>query len=423
MLVIKDRLYKNSGEYIDLNIVSNNDFSDNTRLKTQVHQTIGDYDIFEWIGEGATSIKMQLYFANEEEFVFFKQFAYGTQMTLVRQNFRNVIINLTSDLSPSYTYFGNYTVNVEFTTARDPSQTTDFDINIFSYNVGSKKTLFDKLQITSEKIFSFVGNINEKIGVFTNSIELATSLINNITQALTSSQSILTTPLNTIQRSSANIVQAISTINQSLNNISFIISTTPSNIGSIFTGIVSATESLFEVFSSDIQDEQLTVNANFGCDVINTIYNADFNDDIYGSSQNVTILKEQNDMLKILFLCGLIANLEEKISEINSVSLLNLTYYKTTFEKAYLYIISSDIIDPDLRQQTELCKIRFFRTYNNLYAKATKVIEVNVEIPTSLHSIVYNVNGNLDFFNETMQLNNIVNVGFVSGKILVLSND
>ena len=72
MLIIKNRLYKNSGEYIDLNIVSNNDFSDNTRLKTQVHQTIGDYDIFEWIGEGATSIKMQLYFENEEEFIFFK---------------------------------------------------------------------------------------------------------------------------------------------------------------------------------------------------------------------------------------------------------------------------------------------------------------------------------------------------------------
>ena len=86
-------------------------------------------------------------------------------------------------------------------------------------------------------------------------------------------------------------------------------------------------------------------------------------------------------------------------------------------------ITSSEIIDTDLRWQIDLCKTRFFRTYNNLYSKTTKTREVNVTIPTSLHSIVHNVNGNLDFFNETMQLNNIVNTGFVSGKILVLSNE
>lgn len=423
MLIIKDRLYKNSGEYIDLNIITNNDLSDTIPLKTQIHQTIGDYDIFEWIGQGATSIKMQLYFQSEEEFIVFKLFVFGTQMTLVRKNFRNVIVNITGDISPSYTYYGNYIVNVEFTTARDPSQTTDFDINIFSYDVGSKKTLLDKLSIASEKIISFVGNTNEKIGTVTNTIELSTTLINNTAQALASSQSILTTPLGAIQRSGANIVEAISSINQSLNNISFILKTSPSNIQSIFTGISSATESLFNVFSSDNLNEGLIMNSNLGCDIINAIYNADFNDDIYGSSENVLTLKKQNDMLKILFLTGLIANLEEKISEMNTVSLLNLNYYKTSFEKSYFYIISNEITDPDLRWQAELCKIRFFRTYNNLYSKATKVIEFNVDIPTSLHAIVYSVNGNLDFFDETMQLNNIVNVGFVNGKILVLSND
>ena len=75
------------------------------------------------------------------------------------------------------------------------------------------------------------------------------------------------------------------------------------------------------------------MNANLGCDIINVIYNADYNNDIYGSSQNVSDIKKQNDMLKILFLTGLIANLEEKIAQINRISLLNLNYYKTSFEK------------------------------------------------------------------------------------------
>lgn len=423
MLIIKDRLYKSGGEYLDLNIIANDNFTDNISLKTQIHKTIGDYDIFEWVGNAATSIKMQLFFQNEEDFIAFKLFTFGVQMTLVRKEFRNVIVNLTNDIGSIYTNNGNYIVSVEFTTARDPTQTTDFDINIFTYDAGSKKSLFDKLRIASEKIFSFVGNVNEKIGVFTNSIELTTSLINNIAQALASSQSILTTPLNTIQKAGSNIVEAISTVNQSLSNIIFIINTAPSNIDSIFTGITDATQNLFNIFASENQDGELSINANFGCDIINAIYNIDYNDDIYGDSENVVNLKKQNDMVKILFLCGLIANLEEKIAQIGKISLLNLNYYKTSFEKSCLLITSSEIIDADLRWQIELCKIRFSRTYNNLYSKATKIREVNITIPTSLHSIVYNVNGNLDFFNETMQLNNIINTGFVSGKVLVFSND
>jgi len=124
-----------------------------------------------------------------------------------------------------------------------------------------------------------------------------------------------------------------------------------------------------------------------------------------------------------LFLCGLLINLEEIVGDIDKISLADLDYYKTSFNKSYAYIVSKDIIDQNLRTEMELCKIRFFKVYGNLYAKSIKTIEVNIEIPTSLHTIVYNINGNLDFFDETMQLNNIVNVGFVSGKILVLSND
>ena len=208
-----------------------------------------------------------------------------------------------------------------------------------------------------------------------------------------------------------------------MQNISFIITTTPTEISNIYINISTATQDLFNVFSAENQDEEIKMNVNFGCDTINLIYNTDFNEDIYGSSQNVVELKQSNDMLKILFLCSLIANLEDKISELGTVNLPNLNYYKNSFEKAYLYIIASNVIDTDLRRQVDLCKIRFFRIYNNLYQKAIKVREVNIEIPTSLHQIVYNTNGNLDFFDETMQINNIVNTGFVNGKILVLYND
>lgn len=422
MLTIKDRLYKNNGEYFDIKILTSEPFKDNIPLKAQVHKTIGNYDLFEWLGVGATSIRMQLCFLTEEEFEAFKFFALGVQMTLVRRDFRNVIVNIVGDLSIAYTYYGYYVCDIEFTTAKDPLQSIDFYINVFTYDVGSKKTLLNKLQIALQKIISFVGNVTEKIGAFISSIEAVTALINNIAQALASSQSILTAPLNTIKRSGANITDAISTITQTLQNIPFIIKTAPTEISSIFTNISAASQDLFNVFSAENPDEEIKMNLNFGCDTINLIYNADFDKDIYGNSQNVIELRQSNDMLKILFLCSLIANLEEKISEMGIVNLLSLNYYKNSFEKAYLYITASDVIDSDLRRQLDLCKIRFFRTYNNLYQKAIKVREIDVKKPTSLHSIVYNVNGNLDFFDETMQLNNIVNAGFVSGKILVLYN-
>jgi len=423
MLVIKDRLYKNGGEYIDLNIISSESFSDTTTLKTQVHQTIGDYDIFERIGLGATSIKVPLYFATEEEYISFKLFVQNSQMTLVRSNFRNLIVNVIGDLSPSYTNNGNYIVTVEFTTALDPSQSIDFDINIFSYDIGSKKTFIDKLRLSAEKIITFVGNANAKIGSFTNSIELTTALINNNAQALAASQSILTTPINSIKRTVENIVDSISTVTQSLNNVVFIAKTTPSEIGNIINSVINATESLFAIFAFDNQNEQTKMNATFGSSILNAIYDINFTEEIFGSSQNVLEIMQLNEMLKVLFLCGLLINLEETVGNIDKISLVDLDYYKTSFNKSYAYVASKDIIDQNLRTEMELCKIRFFKVYGNLYAKSIKTIEVNIEIPTSLHTIVYNINGNLDFFNETMQLNNIVNVGFVSGKILVLSND
>jgi hypothetical protein len=417
----RDILFKNGGEYREINILTDTNIDVNTTLKSQVQENLGDFATYQYIGEGATTITLSLYFANQQEFNDLKSFVIGEQLTLRRQNFTDQIVNCTGSISQSQTSHGQITATFEFTTARDGTEMDDFNFTFVAQDVSSSTTFLSKLQGASAKIFSFVGNVNEKIGNFTGKIGIVADSIANIGLAIASANTILTTPSSQIKNSTSSVTGAISSITQALQNVIFVIKSTPSDISAIFIGITSAMKSVFTVFSSDDDDEQARMNANFGSSVIDIIIETNFNNGIYGSSQNVIEMKQQNEMLKVMLFSSLIVNLAEILKEMNTVSIRDLQVYKQSFDKAYSFCILSDIIDADFRNELELCKIRFYSTYKNLLSKARDVYELNVEVATSLHQIVFSVNGNLDYFDETMKLNNIINTGFVSGKIFVVT--
>ena len=417
----KDILFKNGGEYREINILTDTNIDVNTTIKSQVQENLGDFATYQYIGEGATTITLSLYFSSQQEFNDLKYFALGQQMTLRRQNFADQVVNCTNSISQSQTSHGQITATFEFTTARDGTEMDNFNFTFVAEDVGSSATFLSKLQSASAKIFSFVGNVNEKIGNFTGKIGIISDSIANIGLAAASTSTTLTTPISQIKNSASNVTGAISSITQSLKNVIFVITSTPSDISAIFTGVTSAMKSVFTVFSSDDDDEQARMNASFGSSVIDTIIETNFDDGLYGSSQNVIEMKKQNEMLKVMLCSGLIVNLVEILKEMNTVSSRDLQVYKKSFDKAYSFCILSDAIDTDFRNELELCKIRFYSGYKNLLAKASNIYEVNLEVATSLHQIVFSVNGNLDYFDETMKLNNIINIGFVSGQIFVVT--
>ncbi len=105
-----------------------------------------------------------------------------------------------------------------------------------------------------------------------------------------------------------------------------------------------------------------------------------------------------------------------------SSNIVDLQKMKTNTEKIYNYIINRNFITNDFKIQLDLFRIAFFKKYNYLYDNTQKIVEIEVFIPTSIMVIVYRVNGNLDYLEDTIKLNNIYNTGNVIGKIKVISN-
>ena len=64
----------------------------------------------------------------------------------------------------------------------------------------------------------------------------------------------------------------------------------------------------------------------------------------------------------------------------------------------------------------------FFRSYQPLYNSAAKVVILKLDEPRFLADVVYSVNGNFNYYQETRKLNNIIG-SVVQGVVEVISND
>ena len=64
----------------------------------------------------------------------------------------------------------------------------------------------------------------------------------------------------------------------------------------------------------------------------------------------------------------------------------------------------------------------FFSIFKILYVDSLKVIEISVPETAMLSDVVYSINGNFDYLEDTKRLNNIIGMA-VKGTILVVRND
>ena len=64
----------------------------------------------------------------------------------------------------------------------------------------------------------------------------------------------------------------------------------------------------------------------------------------------------------------------------------------------------------------------FFRLFRVLYERSVKVISVELPEVVFLTDVVYSINGNFDYLEETKKINNVIGTK-VSGTILVVKND
>lgn len=416
--------------YLELNVIIEDSFSENNNYKAVINRNIGNNDTFQYLGIGSTEITFSVYFKNEKEYYELLNFIKtGEQCLLVCNFFPLVPVNILSfsDVKKYYNFFGS--ISITITDALNPAFNTD---RLFSSyldyldsekeGIADKKSLLDKMRELGEKIFKYVGNINEKIGKITGTISEYSSAINNVCQGLASSQSIITNPLNSVKNSIDNVLGGVSAIFNAFDNMKNSIINAPNDVKDFLNRINLMGDDFKNLFKSGDKKIDLEYSNNFLQDVSNAIINNDFNQDIIGDSYNANDLRDSNDCFKTLMLTNLLINLYENTSEMQSSNKIDLEKLRKNTEKIYNYIILRSFVPSDFKMQLELFRVAFFRQYNYLYNNSQSVIDINVLTPTSIHVIVYKINGNLDYLEDTIKLNNIYNTGNVIGKIRVISN-
>lgn len=416
--------------YLELNVIIEDNFTENNNYKAVINRNIGNNDTFQYLGIGSTEITFSVYFKNEKEYYELLNFIKtGEQCLFVCNFFPLVPINILSfsDVKKYYNFFGS--ISITITDALNPAFNTD---KLFSSyldyldsekeGIANKKSLLDKMRELGEKIFKYVGNINEKIGKITGAISEYSSAINNICQGLASSQSIITNPINSVKNSVDNVLGGISAIFNSFDNMKNSITNAPNDVKDFLNRINLIGDDFKNLFKSGDKKADLEYSNNFLQDVSNAIIKNDFNQDIAGDSYNANDLRDSNDCFKTLILTNLLIGLYENTAEMQSGNKIDLEKLRKNTERIYNYIILRNFVPNDFKMQLELFRVAFFRQYNYLYNNSQNVIDINVLAPTSIHVIVYKINGNLDYLEDTIKLNNIYNTGNVIGKVRVISN-
>lgn len=416
--------------YLEIDVITDNPFDEENNYKAVVNRNIGNNDTFQYLGIGSTEISFNVVFKNEEEYYDFYNFIkVGEQCIIICSFFPAVPVNILKfgKITKYFNFFGS--IEITITDALNPALNTD---NLFgSYldylntekaSNADKKSLLDKMTEIGEKIFKFVGGLNEKIGKFTNAINDYANAINNICQGIASSQTVITAPLDSVKNSVDVVLGGVSAVFNAFDKIKNTVINTPNDVKAIINNILLMGDTFKDLFKSGNKKADLEYSNNFLQDVSNVILKNDFNQDIIGDSYNANDLRERNDCFKTFILTGLIIGIYENTNEIQSMNLIDLQKLRNNTEKIYNYIINKSFITNDFKMQLDLFRIAFYKQYNYLYNNSQKIVEINSLIPTSILTIVYKVNGNLNYLEDTIKLNNIFNIGNIVGKVKVISD-
>jgi len=436
----KPLLIKN-GNSLAVNIISDESFGLEQTYKTTVHKTVGDKDIFEYIGKGDEKLKVKFYFELQDDYQDFIDFIDGGQSLLLSCSFFPLVpLKIEGSIQREKYYTGWCIATVSFTTAVDPSLN---ELGLLNYAAGvlantsetpyAKKDALASLFNFGKKTFDTVSKGNEFVGAVTNNISAYSSAITNVLSGLASGSSIITNPISSVKSSVSQIIGGLSSVISAMQDVKNAIAQLPNDLDNLLDTFSQLGDQLNDLFDLGDNNENLKYNTTFLEQVSDALLTIDISTDnlaIVNSEENYTasenflssLVDKTNEVLSVLALSSILLNLYENSEKINKWNALDLERLRKKTEAIYAYLISFDL-SSDLRLNLDLARNSFFNIFKILYANAYNVVEVEVNEPETIYNIVYSINGNLDFLNETKQLNNIVGSIVDNKTIMVISND
>ena len=417
--MIKPTLVK-EGIELPIEIISDAPFTHEQVFKTQIHSTIGKNNSYEFIEKGDRKLEIKVYLENQNEYdqliAFFED---GKPFLLNAPFFPLEPLNLDGNISSEPHYKGFSIATLRFTTAENVNFTTDnlFILGVNSETLPSEKTFLEKMQDFGKKTFDFVGSTNQAIGKVTNEIGAYADAMTNITQGLASSSSIITNPISSITSSANQILGGVNGFITSIYSGINAIRRLPSDIDDFINGLTATGSRLNGLFDLGNASDNAKYNTEFLLEVGNAIVDVDIanlqdnpavvNGEFTDVEYFLNIKNKNSSAVSSLILCSILINIYKNIDGINRLSQKDLDNLRERTEKIYNKVISNEI-STDLTLQLDLLRTQFFKIFRRLTDNALKTYFYRVNEPEFLVDIVYAVNGNLNYYEETKKLNNIL---------------
>jgi len=430
------KLYKN-GRYLDIAVLGTEELDLFDDFKNKVFKSIGDKDYYQHVGKGEQTLNLKIFLKDKDAYDSLIGFFYDGTAFALELNDISKTYNLNGGIKSTKSLADDsYIAEINLTSALDP----DFDDVGFDTQLTLKETIFKKstaletLRNWSKSTMSFVENTNSKVASFTGKYQEYSVAITQITNGVASSGSIITSPLSSIINSTSSIIGGVAGIVSSIGTAINAIKQTPNQLDGLIDSLLDIGDQFANIFNLNNKSDQAKTTTNFLTSVSAALIEVDNQDlsprivteEPYSVSYDPEIVIEDkkgsnNDILSVLVLSSILLAIYEESTQVTRWNKTDLDNLLKQTETLFEYITSKNI-SSDIRSALILARNNFFASFNALYKNASKTVVVDVLEPKFLSDVVYSVNGNFDYYNDTKKLNNIIG-SVVQGRIEVISND
>lgn len=437
----------NTGSYVyrgtkglDLNIVGNIPLSREKEIKSIIHRTIGSDNSYQKIGDGDLQISIPIFVASNDEWdEIVDFFTVGKPFIFVYRGSFSEPLNIVGNLKQQFYMDGVGEMNLIFTTALSKEDLpSGFPTAKLLDTLPNKKSWLDKLTSYGENIYDFTSNVNEAVGGFTNSVAQYAAALENIGNGVGGMSSIVTNPINSIRSSAGSVLNGIGAAVTGLQNAIAAIQSVPDQLGGIIDNFLSIGDQLASIFTSGSKSDQAKQCADFLGEVGQSFISvaasqqeisADVGVDVVSDSGIVTkefrpeffLQKDNSKATSVLLLSSILLAIYRSIEDVSRWNPTDLENLKIRSEAIYNYI-SSQEISPDLQFEMDIARSGFFKLFIVLKANALKIVEVRLNTPRFLFDVIYEVNGNYDYYYDTKKLNNIIGGIVETETVRIISN-
>lgn len=434
------RLYKN-GVALDLKVLGSDELSLNENFKTAVRKAIGNKNYYEFIGRGDQKLSFKVYCEDKNSYNDLLNFFEDGQAFVLEIQDIKAPFRLDGDIKSTKSYQDDsYVAELNLTSAQDPDfESGGIDISglggISETFVSNISTL-GKLKTWASKTIDFVSNTNGSIAAYTGKFQDYATSINQLTGGIASSSSIITSPISSIKNSASSIIGGVSSVVSSIGTAINAIKQVPDDIDGMIDSILAIGEMFSNIFEEGDKQEQLKTTSNFlisaGIALVTVAEQPLSTKLVFDDSETYSVtydpentLTSENDknieVLSVLMLSSILLAIYNQSIQVTRWNKRDLEAILSQTEILFRFITSKEI-SGDIRASLIAARNSFFRSYRPLYDSAAKVVTLKLDNPRFLADVVYSVNGNFDYYQETKKLNNIIG-SVVQGTIEVISND